>query len=491
MNDRIQRLGLILGVFFCLLVAALTRLQVVDAAKLQNDPRNTRGLTESFSADRGSIQTIDGTLLATSDVSGDEFKRQRRYPEGAVFAPVTGYLSFTYGADGAERAFNDVLTGGALPKGDDSLRQLFQKSRHTRDVTLTINAAVQRVAASALGDRRGALVALDPTNGGIIALASAPSYDPNPLAAHSQDAVRAAWDGLQNDTTHPLLPRAYRQAYPPGSTFKVVTASAAFDHNPDVTSKVYPTLKELPLPHSGGRSLHNFGGERCGGTIADLLRVSCNTGMASVGIDVGGDNMSAEAAAFGFDSKPPLDLPATAVSHFPAATDFKKLLEPGIALSSIGQQHVKASPLQMALVAAAIANGGVIMRPHVLDHTSTEKGDVISRYKPSEWRTATSGATAAVIKQMMIDVARRGTATRAQISGITVAAKTGTAQTGRETDNKVQLIDAWLIAFAPAEAPKVAVAVIIEDQTGSGDAATGGRIAAPIAQQVMRAALGA
>jgi peptidoglycan glycosyltransferase len=485
-NDRIQRLGLILGVAFCLLLAALTRLQVVDASKLQNDPRNTRGLTESFSSDRGSIQTIDGTLIANSDVSNDEFKRQRHYPEGAVFAPVTGYLSFTYGADGAERAFNDVLTGGALPKGDDSLRQLFQKSRHTRDVTLTVNAAVQRIAASALGDRRGAVVALDPTTGGIIAMVSSPTYDPNPLSAHSQDAVRTAWDGLQNDKSHPLLPRAYRESYPPGSTFKVVTASAAFDHGADLTSKVYPTLKELPLPHSGGRSLHNFGGERCGGTIADLLRVSCNTGMASVGLDVGGDNMSAEAQAFGFDNKPPIDLPAAAASHFPTAPDFKRLLEPGIAFSSIGQQDVSATPLQMALVASAIANGGIIMTPHLMDHTSSEKGSILSRYKPSEWRTATSGATAAAVKQMMIDVARRGTATRAQIPGITVAAKTGTAQTGTANTSH-----AWLIAFAPAEAPKVAIAVIVESQQGTGDAATGGRVAAPIAQQVMKAALGA
>jgi peptidoglycan glycosyltransferase len=481
-NDRIQRLGLILGVSFCLLLAALTRLQVVDASKLQNDPRNTRGLTESFSSDRGSIQTVDGVLLATSDPSGDEFKRQRKYPEGAVFAPVTGYLSFTYGAEGAERAFNQDLTGGALPKGDDALRQLFQKSRHARDVTLTINAKVQRTAAQALGDRRGAVVALDPTTGGIIAMVSSPSYDPNPLAAHSQDAVRAAYEGLLDDTNKPLVSRAYRDRYPPGSTFKVVTASAAFDHNPDITRKVYPTLKRLPLPH--GQSLGNFGGESCGGTIADLLRVSCNTGMASVGLDVGTQNMEAEASAFGFGTRPPLDLPATAVSVFGDPTKLRA--QAFLAHSAIGQEDVSATPLQMALVAAAIANGGIIMKPHVLDHTSDDKGDIISKYKPSEWRTATSGATSAVLKQMMIDVARSGTATRAQIPGITVGAKTGTAQTGTANESH-----AWLIAFAPAEAPKVAVAVIVERQQGSGDAATGGRVAAPIAQQVMKAALGA
>jgi peptidoglycan glycosyltransferase len=291
---------------------------------------------------------------------------------------------------------------------------------------------------------------------------------------------------LLNDTSKPLVTRSYRERFLPGSTFKIITASAAFDHKPELGTKAYPSLKELPLPHSGGRSLHNFGGERCGGTIADLVRVSCNTGMASVGLDVGGDDLAAEAGAFGFDEKPPLDLPAVASSHFPSALDFKRTLEPGIAFSSIGQQDVSATPLQMALVAAAIGNGGLIMKPHVLDHTSDDQGNVVHRYKPSEWRTATSGATAAVMKQIMIDVAQRGTATRAQIPGITVGAKTGTAQTGREPPTS----NAWLIAFAPADAPKVAVAVLVQDQPGLDENATGGRVAAPIAQLVMRAALG-
>jgi peptidoglycan glycosyltransferase len=481
-TDRIQRLGLILGVAFCLLLAALTRIQVVDAAKLANDPRNTRALTAAFSADRGLIQTSDGTLLARSVPSGDEFKRQREYPEGPLFAPVTGYLSFTFGADGAERSFNNDLVGGALPKGDDALRELFSKKKRVGDVTLTINAAVQRVAAQALGERRGSVVALDPTTGSIIALVNYPSFDPTPLAAHSQDAVRAAWEQLQADKTQPLLPRSYRLARAPGSTFKVVTAAAALDHKPELATKVYPTLRQLDLPRTD-KDLPNYGGKPCGGTIADLLRVSCNTGFAQVGLDIGGEGMTAEARAFGFDERPPLDLPAAARSHFPDASEFVRG-EPFLAQSAIGQQSVTATPLQMALVAAAIANQGIIMKPHVLDHVSDERGSVIRSYKPSEWRTATSGATAAAVKQMMIDVAARGTATRAQVPGVTVAAKTGTAQTFGNNAH------AWLIAFAPAEAPKVAIAVIVESQDGLGDTVTGGRVAAPIAQQVMKAALG-
>ncbi|MEY2397184.1 MAG: penicillin-binding protein [Actinomycetota bacterium] len=482
MTGRIQRLGLILGVGFCLLLVALTRLQVVDAAKLTSDPRNTRGLTAAFSADRGLIQTADGVVLAKSVPSNDEFKRQRQYPEGALFAPVTGYLSFTFGADGAERAFNKDLVGGTLTAGDRTLRDLFNgNSKKTEDVTLTINAAVQRVAASSLGNRKGAVVAIDPTTGAILAMVNFPTFDPNPLAAHTQDNVRNAYNALSNDPAHPLLPRGYRESYAPGSTFKVVTSSAAFDRAPELTTKNYPTLTQLPLPRSGGRSLRNFGGERCGGVITDLLRVSCNTGFAQMGLDMGGDDLSAEAQAFGFDNKPPFDLPAAATSRFPDANEFKRN-EPGVAFSAIGQQNVSATPLQMALVAAAIANDGVIMTPHVLGSVRDDRGNAVRTYDAKQWRKATSPETAAAVKAMMIEVAASGTATRARVSGVTVAAKTGTAQTGTGSAH------AWLIAFAPAEAPKVAVAVIVESQPGVGEA-TGGRIAAPIASDVMAAAL--
>ncbi len=482
MTERIRRLGLILGVGFCLLLAALTRLQVVDAAKLASDPRNTRALTAAFSAERGLIQTADGVLLAQSVPSADEFKRQRQYPEGALYAPVTGYLSFTYGADGAERAFNGDLIGGDLPGGDKSLRDLFSGgNKKTEDVTLTIVSAVQKAAAAALGNRRGAVVALDPTNGAILAMVNFPTFDPNPLAAHTQENVRNAWNELQSNPAHPLLPRGYRETFAPGSTFKVVTSSAAFDRAPDLTTKTYPVLRQLDLPRTD-KDLPNFGGSACGGTIADLLRVSCNTGFAQVGLDLGGANLSAEASAFGFGEKPPFDLPAAAVSHFPDPGEFERN-EPGLAFSAIGQQNVTASPLQMALVAAAIANNGVIMQPHVLKEVRDEKQNIIKSYNPKEWRKATSPETAASVKAMMVDVAARGTATRARVNGVTVAAKTGTAQT---IGNNAH---AWLIAFAPAEAPKVAVAVIVESQPGLGDV-TGGRIAAPIAATVIAAALG-
>ena len=267
---------------------------------------------------------------------------------------------------------------------------------------------MQRAAAEALGNRRGAVVALDPSTGAILAMVSFPSFDPTPLAAHKQDDVRAAWTQLQNDPAHPLLPRPYRESYAPGSTFKVITSSAAFDHAPELTTKDYPRLRQLDLPRTD-KDLPNFGGSSCGGVIADLLRVSCNTGFAQMGLDLGGANLAAEASAFGFGEKPPLDLPAAAVSHFPDPSEFNRN-EPGLAFSAIGQQNVTATPLQMALIAAGIGNGGVIMKPHVLSQVKDERENIIRTYDPSEWRTATSPATAAAVKAMMIDVAARGTA---------------------------------------------------------------------------------
>ena len=279
-----------------------------------------------------------------------------------------------------------------------------------------------------------------------------------------------------------MLPRGYRESYAPGSTFKVVTAAAAFDHAPELTTKDYPTLRALDIPRTE-KDLPNFGGSACGGTVADLsprqlqhrLRPTRprprrhQPGCRSERVRLWRTDLRST-------------LPAAARSRFPDPSEFERN-EPGLAFSAIGQQNVSATPLQMALVAAAIANNGSIMTPHVLDNVRDEQGSVIRRYNPTQWREATSAATANAVKQMMIEVARRGTATRAQISGIEVAAKTGTAQT---VGNNAH---AWLISFAPADAPKVAVAVIVESQPGLGDV-TGGRIAAPIAQRVMRAALG-
>jgi peptidoglycan glycosyltransferase len=481
MDRQIRRLGLVLMVLFAALFLQLNHLQVIQADKLASDPRNTRNATRDFSRARGQIVSADGAVLARSvDVDGP-FERLRQYPEAALFAHITGYFSFTYGADGVERTHNNVLAGRDL--AIRRFRDVLTDRTVTNDVTLTIPKSVQQVARDALGNRKGAVVALDPRSGAVLALWSFPSYDPGRLSVHDQQAVQAAWKELNDNADRPMLPRSYRRSYPPGSTFKVLTAATALEKAPELAAKSYPVLRRLDLPQTD-KDLPNFGGSACGGTVDQLLRVSCNTGFAQMGLDLGAERLSDEAHEFGFRERPPLDLPAVARSVFPEAAAFDRNL-PALAQSAIGQQDVSSTPLQMALVAAGIANGGTIMRPHVLREVRNDRGEVVRQAAPEPWLRATTPEVAAAVRDMMVEVVNRGTARRIAVPGVQVAAKTGTAQTTGDNSH------AWIVGFAPAEAPRVAVAVIVESQPGLGDTVTGGRIAAPIAQAVLQAALGA
>jgi peptidoglycan glycosyltransferase len=482
-NRRIRRLGIAMLLLFCALFLQLNYLQVVRSDELADDPRNTRKIVRDFSEPRGALVSADGKVLARSDPTDDSFKRLRVYPPetAQLFAPITGYFSFTFGSEGAERTYNDELAGRTDQLRLDRLADQLLGRKRTANVALTVPVSVQQTARDALGNRPGAVVALDPTDGSVLALWSFPSYDPNGLSVHDQDRVRSAWALLTTDPGRPLLPRSYRERFFPGSTFKVVTTATALAHPDRVPpGKVYPRLRELDLPQTN-RNLRNFGGETCGGDLAESLRVSCNTTFAQVGLDLGAEAMAAGADAFGFDSRPPLDLPAVGSSTFPEATGFERNL-PALAQAAIGQNDVAATPLQMALVASAIANDGVMMVPHVMSEIRDDEGELVTRWRARPWRTATTPEIAHQVRDMMVRVAAAGTATRLGIPGIVVAGKTGTAQTGRGTSH------AWIIGFAPADAPRVAVAVIVEAQPGASEA-TGGRVAAPIARAVMQAAL--
>lgn len=480
MNPQIRKLGIVLMVLFSALFIQLNYLQVIKANDLNNHPANSRAVVRDFSQPRGVIQTSDGAIIAQSVPSGDAFKLQRQYPLGPLFAHVTGYFSFTYGSEGVEKEYNDALTG----KADDSFdpRDLLVDKDKTGNVTLTLSRRLQEIATQQLGDRKGSVVAIDPRSGAILAFADFPTYDPNTLASHNQDTVRAAWSELNADADKPLLPRTYRERYPPGSSFKVVTTATALATGAATPAQpVYPTLRDLPLPNSGGQTLANFGGGTCGGPLPEALRISCNTAFAQLGMDLGAQKMSAGADAFGFNKVPPIDLPYGAASNFPPASAFARD-QPGLAKSAIGQQDVAATPMQMAMVAAGIANNGVIMTPHVLSEVRDAEGEVVQRYEPKPWLTAVPPNVAQQTRDMMVGVVAGGSGTRAQIPGVSVAGKTGTAQTGLDKSH------VWFISFAPAEAPQIAVAVMLEDQSSSTEA-TGGALAAPIAQAVMRAAL--
>jgi peptidoglycan glycosyltransferase len=488
MNKRIQRLGMVIALLFSAVFVQLNNIQIRQAEALDNDPRNYRAITRAFNRPRGQIVTRDGVIIAKTDPSDGQISWQRSYPQGELYAHVTGYFSLNFGASGLEQSYNDQLVGSQRDATD--LADYFADRTVVNNLTTTIDSAIQEVARAALVDatgatQRGSVVAIDPRTGALLAMYSNPTYDPNPLASHDDKIVRSAKTGLDTDPNKPTLARSYQETYAPGSTMKVVTASAAYERAPELTTKTYPVTSSITLPGTGGRQLGNFGGSSCGGKIDDLMRVSCNTGFAQMGLDMGADALVGEANDYGFDQSMPIDLPRAAQSDFPSVDELNAN-PPFLALSAIGQGNVRATPLQMCLVAASVANSGRIMTPYLREEIRNNNGAIVQSAVPSPWRDATSAATAGNIRELMIDVVNSGTARRVAIPGVQVAAKTGTAETGvKDRDN------AWLIAFAPAEAPTVAIAVFVEqagsDEGGSGF--TGGRTAAPIAKQVLQVAL--
>jgi peptidoglycan glycosyltransferase len=491
---QIRRLALALLALFLILFAQINYVQVFGAERLADNPANAkRQLIAEYEVDRGSILASDGrTVLAMSRRSPGELRFQRRYPDGPLYADVTGFYSFVFGRSGLESSFNDYLAGDASELLPQTLvDQILGRPRRGGSIITTIDADLQRAASDALGDLPGAVVALDPGTGGVMALVANPTYDPNDLASQDPDAVRKAWRALNADPDEPLLSRADAELFPPGSTFKLVTASAALQNGfgPDSLWDNPPVL-ELPQTTA---TLENFGGEHCLGgvtkiSLADALRVSCNVVFGQVGLELGADKLAAQARAFGFAPAPgegniPFDVPF-AEGVFPDASYFADRL-PALAISAIGQDNVTANPLQMVLVASAIANGGVEMRPRLVSEVRDPSGRVVKTLDPQVYGTPLSSANAAALTQMMVGVVQSGTGTAAQIPGVSVAGKTGTAQHGEGLAPH-----AWFVCFAPAEDPKVAVAVIVLDGGSLGSDATGGQVAAPIAKAVLEAALG-
>jgi peptidoglycan glycosyltransferase len=486
MTRQIRLVGVGLMVCFSILFVQLNRLTVFQADKLNDNPVNTRAILRDFTQPRGSVTTADGVVIARSVPSDDRFELQREYPEGALFAHITGYFSFTLGSAGVERTYNDELAGRTLDLSLQDLGDLFVDRERTGDLTLSVRADLQRVAAEQLGEQEGSVVAIDPRTGEILAMVSFPSYDPNLLADHDTDAAAAVATVLDADPDKPRLSRAYQDRFFPGSTYKVVTAAAGLiDGGVTVDAPSYPVTTEYTPPRTT-RPLRNFGGTACGGTLFPILRVSCNTAFAQMGVETGADPMIERAEAFGFNRDVPIDLTAPARSNFP--TDFERN-EPALAQSAIGQFEVAATPLQMAMVAGGIANEqGEVMVPHVLRDVRDPDGNVVDTYDPEVWTDAIDPGTASILREAMVGVVESGTATRLAIPGFTVGGKTGTAQLGTDPARS----HAWIIGFAgpPGEEASIAVAVIIEGQPGASEQ-TGGRVAAPIAQAVMAAYLGA
>jgi peptidoglycan glycosyltransferase len=486
MDTSIRRLGLFLMLLFCALFVQLNYIQVLRQHDLNTKTGNSRPIDQAFARPRGTVTTADGVVVARSVKSNDHFQYQREFPTKQLFAAVTGYFNYSFGATGLESHYNEELSGQTAHQKFKSIGDLFVDRDRTGNLTLTMRSDVQAVAQSALGNQKGSVVALDPRTGGIIALWSQPTFDPNVLSSHDIKATEKAKELLEAASGAPLLPKAYRQIYAPGSTFKVVTASTGVESGKVTTTEPsYPQLSQLDLPQTT-HNLRNFGSppEVCGGTLYEIMAKSCNTAFAQMGLDLGGPTMVAGAESFGFNQVPPLDLPAVA-SNFPKGPFDDQL--PALALASIGQGQTAATPLQMALVAAGIANDGVIQEPHVVDQVVDGEGDIVKKNDPTQWKRAVSPQTAEVIREGMRQVVARGTATRLQIPGLDVGAKTGTAQFGAGSPLRSH---AWIIAWAgpPGQAPTIAVAVLVEDLAGLSEQ-TGGRVAAPIARQVIEQAM--
>jgi peptidoglycan glycosyltransferase len=483
MNTPLRRLAAVTVVMFVILVGGVSWVQFGQANALNNDPRNVRTLYREYGKPRGPI-VVAGQPIASSTPSKDAFGYQRSYTDGPMYSSVTGFYSVVNGASGLEYSENSVLTGNADSLFLTRLQDLITgKQPQGSSVELTINPAAQKAAWDALGNQKGAVVAIDPKTGAILALVSKPGYDPNTLASHDTPAAGAAYQGLLKAAGNPLLNTAISETYPPGSTFKLVTAAAALESGGYAPTTTIPSPTVLPLPQTTA-TITNFGGESCGNgtstTLADALRISCNTAFAQLGMTLGANAIAAQAQKFGFGDGG-LTIPmGVAKSVFPTG-----LNAPQTAQSAMGQFSVAVTPLQMAMVSAAIANGGTLMTPYLVQTVRTSNLDVISQATPSVLSTAVSPATASALRDMMIGVVTNGTGTAAQIPGVQVAGKTGTAQTSDQTPPH-----AWFTAFAPADAPRVAVAVIVEHGGNLGNEATGGQVAAPIAKAVIQAVLG-
>lgn len=482
MNRGIRRVGVAVTVLLLILVGQLTYLQIIHAEDLDNDPRNNRSVLRDINRARGDIVSADGEVLATSVPSDDhtDFEYQRLYPLGGLTAQIVGYQSFVVGNVGIERTYNDDLAGRTPQL--KSLGDFLRGEETTGTVVLNLRTAVQRAAADALGDQKGSVVVLDVRTGGIVAMYSNPTYDPQPLAGHDTQAVNDYFTLLSADPAKPDLPRAYREIYPPGSTFKVVTSAVAFDTGTATPDTVYPTLSALDLPLTSNQ-LRNFGGATCGGTVFESFVVSCNTTFAKMGLDLG-NKFPPGLERFGVEGPaPPLDVYPGAVANTGLEGADFETDAPQFAFAGIGQGTVATSPLEMALVAQSVANGGVMLEPRAAKEIRDEKGQTVQTFGPKQWKTSMTPATSLTLNAMMQAVVARGTGTRAQIAGVAVAGKTGTAQNSSGDPH------AWFIGFAPAAAPQYAVAVIVENGGSTGSEATGGAVAAPIAARVLEAAL--
>ena len=481
MTRPIRRIGAVLSLLFLAILINLTVIQVFQAHDIRSRSGNTRILLQDYRKQRGPI-VVGSIPVADSIPTTDQLKYLREYQFGPMYASATGYFSMVYGATGLERIENDLLSGNDPRLFVNRVGQLIAgRTPQGGAVVLTLNAKAQAVAFRDLAGKIGAVAAIDPATGAILALVQSPSFDPALLSSHDPAAIRNYYDKLIKDPTQPLLNRPLVALDPPGSTFKLVTLAAALESGRYNKDSVIPGPAALKLPQTT-HLLRNDFGAACGPndrtTLANALTISCNTAFAWLGMQVGGDALRAEAEKFGFNSSFNVPL-RSAISRFPMTLD-----PPTTAMSAIGQYDVRATALQMALVGAGIANGGVVMSPFLVREIRGPDLSILESALPTVFSNALTTANAREELQMMQSVVDIGTGSNAQINGVAIAGKTGTAQTGNSSPTV-----AWFVGIASVDNPRVAVAVVVENAGGPAEI-SGNRLAAPIARDVMKAILG-
>ncbi|MFF4339478.1 peptidoglycan D,D-transpeptidase FtsI family protein [Kitasatospora sp. NPDC001540] len=484
MNKPIRRVSIFCLVLILALMVRVNWVQGVQASAWANNKHNERTKYDRYAAPRGNI-IVGGQPVTKSDfVNGLRYKYKRAWIDGPMYAPVTGYSSQIFDSSQLEKLEDPVLSGtDSRLFFRNTLDMLTGKPKQGGDVVTTIDPKVQKAGFEGLGNRKGAAVAIDPRTGAILALVSTPSYDPGTFAGGS-DADSAAWTALQADPNQPMLNRALRQTYPPGSTFKLVTAATAFEtgkyKNPGDATE---TPETYILPGTSTPLVNDSPDEDCeNATLTSALAISCNTVFGKLGAELGRDALRAQAEKFGFNDDK-VDVPIrAAASYYPSGSS-----PDGTAMDAIGQHDTRATPLQMAMVAAAIANNGSLMQPYLVAQEGAP-GHAISTHSEHQMSQAVSPATAQKLQQMMEAVVKDGTGKRANIPGVTVGGKTGTAQHGQDNAGKPF---AWFVSYAKDSSGKqVAVAVVVEDGAAQSSEITGGSLAAPIAKTMMQAALG-
>ena len=476
MNGPIRRLAIAMFAFMGALLLAVTWFQVVRADDLKTDPLNPRPALTERGKERGLIVTIDGTVVARSVKDPDSRAFIREYPEGEAFAHAVGYSSFLVGNNGLEAVYTSELRSRRDLTISDIVAVILGQDLRPQNLEITIDSVLQRAALEALGDNRGAVIALDPRTGAVLVAVSTPSFDPNLLLG---DDAAQQWETLLTDQSQPLIDRGTKEIYAPGSSFKTVVTATAIDTGLAGPGTTFDDPDKFDLPGSEA-SISNFGGRPCNdGVSVSLLEAfvrSCNTIFADLSIQLGAVDIGITAEALGFNSEIDFEW---SIPRAVWPTDELVGDDAALAQSGIGERNVRATPLHMAMIAAAVANNGVVTNPYMVQRIFDADGQAVETAEVSELGRAMAPETASVLAQMMERVVTEGTGRQAAVPGVRVAGKTGTA-TGRG-----DFSNPWFIGFAPVESPTIALAVFIEGSPSSGESATGGSLAAPIASRLI------